>query len=138
MAGEVAGALFNPVPGEGRSPLFMLNANTGTAFFLGAYNETSETFTAVAGVQYIGIGGAGCNVRRWRALGGDRVAAERGGAARGWTSAVGGMGLAGPECDVARAEPDVRRRSELVSFPVAEYASLHNATFVDGVDLGAI
>lgn len=126
--GAAAGALFhpipNPVPG---GPTHMINGNTGTEFLLGTYDSKTETMNITSGHQNIESGHA----YHWAAAGyavdnPDPVATGKRLITVAWVSNRPSV------MSLIRELSYDHKTDQLVSYPVAEYSALRNATFMEG------
>eukprot|EP00041_Stephanoeca_diplocostata_P017920 m.370352 g.370352 ORF g.370352 m.370352 type:complete len:629 (+) comp20858_c0_seq34:199-2085(+) len=129
-----SGAMFNEIPNAPPGgPTHMVNAIEGQAFWVGTYDETTEYFTITGdAMQYIDIGGGGGafsgGSAHWAATSNSFANKPRGSDNRllwvAWVSNNPNV------LSLIREVSFDAAVNHLVSRPVAEYDSLHNATFV--------
>jgi hypothetical protein len=131
-----AGALFHKIPGApSAGPTHMIDGpGSGSAFLLGTYDSQQEIMTVTdPQLQVIDHSKA----YHWAASGNDGPDPETD-TGRLLTAAWIGVKGAPSVISLVRSmswDPAVK---QLVTFPVAEYAQLRNATFVEGKAMGAI
>jgi hypothetical protein len=142
-----SGAMFNPIPGaEPGGPSHMINAVTGQGFWLGTYHENNETFQITSDeIHWIDIGGGGGafsgGAAHWAATSNSFATRPPTADNRllwvAWVSAGGGPPNVNALSLVRTIQWDPIARC-LVSFPVPEYTSLRNGTFIEGQSLGVL
>ena len=137
-----SGAMFNPIPGAvpgGGNPTHMLNGVTGQAVWLGTYNATTERFTITTdALRWLDIGGGGSGfsggAAHWAATS-DAFNPRPEPADRRllWVAWVTSGGKDAPSVlSLIRELTWDRKVRTVVSYPVAEYIELRNATFISG------
>merc|ERR1712072_592972 len=103
----------------------MINSNTGSAFYLGDYDNNLELFNVTTKLNTIESGGA----YHWAAAGNNGPDPETD---TGRFLTVAWVSNKPSVLSLIREISYDRQAQQLVSMPVKEYALLHNATFVDG------
>ena len=132
--GAAAGALFHKIPGApAAGPTHMINANTGSAFYLGTYDSTKEIMTVTSTLQIIESGKA----YNWAASGNDGPDPDTD-IGRLLTVAWVSVPWAPSVISLVRSMSWDAATKQLVTYPVNEYETLRNATFVSGKSTGAI
>ena len=139
----MTGPLFGPIPGAssaasgGGGPTHMINANIGTAFFLGTFDATLECFnTTSPDAQWIDVGAGGTPFgpsSHWAAAsnGNDH------GDTRALWVAWSQLSQASSLSLIRSLTYDVRS-ARLVSYPISEYQVLRNRTFLTDADVGVL
>lgn len=139
-------SLFHKVPGGAGhpgGPLYMISANSGSQFYVGTYNDTEERMTVVGKRQWLDYS----TNYKWAAVGtqGLNPATDSGRlitvawVPAGGTGRVPCLPSGCPSViSLVRSITWDTATSQLVSFPVAEYATLRNQTFLDGAVVGPI
>ena len=130
--------------GSGVTPTHMISANSGSQFYVGTYNETTEMLTVVGERQTLD---SSANYQ-WAAagtMGPDPVHDNTGRMLTvAWVRGGGSGRLKCVALDCPSVVSLVRSVSwdvqakRLVSFPVHEYETLRNHTFLEGAALGAV
>ena len=135
-----AGAMFHRIPGgPADGPTHLINANTGSAFMFGKYDEQLEIMTVV-GSTVIDSSLA----YQWAAVGrnGPDPMADTGRLLTvAWINWQGWSGWDGYRTSAISLPRELRwdaAAEQLVSFPVRETALLHNATFLAPSPLGVV
>eukprot|EP00756_Hemistasia_phaeocysticola_P000250 Hpha_TRINITY_DN10174_c0_g1::TRINITY_DN10174_c0_g1_i1::g.131574::m.131574 len=130
-----AGPLFNPIPNpllDGTGPTHMINGNLGTGFYLGVYDEERETFNITStdtkgDMQFIDIGNEdtafGHGSANWCATSNDFASGESRLLWVCWLASFPGA------MSLVRSVTLDHKTRRLVSYPVAEYETLRNATY---------
>ena len=128
--GGKAGDLWNELPGAAPGgPTHMINGAAGGAFFLGRYDERLEVFNVSSPLMWVDVGSIAA---MWAATSNDRSVDPR----VLWVSWMNPPALSALSL-VRELFLDATSGS-LASFPVAEYATLRNATFLEDADLGEL
>ena len=138
----MTGPLFGPIPGAtgtgtGTGPTHMINANTGTAFYLGTFDEALECFTATSpDAQWIDVGAGGTPYgpsSHWAAASNGNADGDARSLWVAWASLSQASSLS-----LIRSLSYDTSSARLVSYPISEYEALRNRTFLTDADLGVL
>ena len=131
--GADAGALFHKIPNaDPDGPTHMINTNTGSAFYLGKYNSSTEVFTVTdSEVQVIDS----ASRYHWAASGNDGPDPDTD---SGRLLTVSWVSNSPSVISLIRELSYDRASKQLVSNPVPEYTLLRNGTFLEGKPLGPL
>eukprot|EP00039_Didymoeca_costata_P022287 m.346453 g.346453 ORF g.346453 m.346453 type:complete len:323 (-) comp29248_c0_seq1:40-1008(-) len=128
----LAGALFHKVPGAPPGgPTHMINANTGSAFWLGNYDSTTEVMTITSKIESIESGGR----YHWAAISNEGPDPDTD---SGRLLTVAWVGNNPSFISLIREISYDTEASQLISYPVEEYNLLHNDTYFENKYSGVL
>lgn len=135
----LAAPMFNKIPNAvSGGPSHMINANTGSAFYLGTYDSKREVMNVTsASLNIIDYGSA----YQWAAVGtnGPDPETHTGRLLTvAWIVQPSHPHSGNAHLSLIREMSYDQKSNQLISYPVAEYSNLRNATFLEDEEFGPI